>query len=93
MGKEEREQLNQRLNQLLTDPIPGEGYGGPARQVHLMATLIKSVLLLDDTNERLSVSSEKLATRNLALTVAVTVLTFVQAVFIVLQFLLPLTSK
>jgi hypothetical protein len=93
MGREERDKLNRRLDELLRRPIPGEGFGGPAQQVHLMATLIQSVLLLDDTNERLSVSSERLATRNLALTVVITVLTLVQAVFVVFQFLLPLATK
>jgi hypothetical protein len=93
MGKEERDQLSRRLDELLTLPFPGEGFGGPARQVHLMVTLGKSVLLLDESNERLSVSSDKLATRNLVLTVVIAVLTFFQFVFVVLQVLTPLTIK
>jgi hypothetical protein len=93
MGKEEREQLHKRFDELLTAPIPGEGYGGPARQVHLMVALGKSVLLLDETNERLSTSSEKLTKVNIWLTLFVIVLAFVQVGIAVFQFLLPLATK
>jgi hypothetical protein len=95
MAQQEREKIRSEIEQLLK-PFPyseGQPWGNDARHAYLSAALSRAVLLLDESNERLSASSDKLATTNIWLTVFVAVLAFVQVGLAVLQFLFPLATK
>ena len=83
MGRDDRNKLRNELEPLLKIEDFQSGYLNEWRVASVIGVLVKSVLTLDESNERVARSSERLWKVNVGLTVVVLLIGIFQVVLMV----------